>query len=118
VDAFLPGDHHHGHRAEQGVGRPRGQVQCPRAEGGDAHPGLAGEPADGRGHEGGRLLVPGEDQLDARLAQRLEDVQVLLARYPENALHPFVLKRADQQVGGFGHAGFPSVWAHRRLGSM
>ena len=102
-DALLAGDHDHRHRAEMGVGRAGGEVERARAERGDADAGLAGEPAVGRGHEGGRLLVAGDDQLDRGVAQALDDVEVLLAGHAEDALDALVLERADQQVGAFGH---------------
>jgi hypothetical protein len=40
----------------------------------------AGQPPVGRGHEAGRLLVARDHQLDLRVAQRLDDVEVLFAR--------------------------------------
>ena len=66
-------------------------------------PGLAGEPAVGRRHEGGRLLVPGQDQLDLRALQQLDDVEVLLARNAEDAVDALVLQRRDEKIGAFGH---------------
>ena len=68
-DRLLAGDHDHRHGAEMGVGRARREVQRARARGRDAHAGLAGEAAVGRGHEGRGLLVPGEHQLDRGGAQ-------------------------------------------------
>jgi hypothetical protein len=57
----------------------------------------------GRGHERRRLLVPGEHELDARVAQGLDDVEILLAGHAEDVLDAFVLQRCHQQVGSFGH---------------
>ena len=93
---FWPGEHDHRHGTEQRVGRSRRQVQRARAERGDAHAGLAGQPAVGRGHEGRALLVAGQDQLDRRVAQAFHDIQVLLAGNPENAIDALVLECGDQ----------------------
>ena len=95
-DRLLAGDHHHRHGAEKGVGGARGEVQRARAERGDADAGLAGQPAVGRRHEGRRLLVPGQDQLDGGVAQALDDVEVFFARNAEDALNAFVLQSARQ----------------------
>ena len=44
-NGLLAGDHDHRHRAEMGVGRAGREVQRAGSERGDAHAGLAGEPA-------------------------------------------------------------------------
>ena len=102
-DRLLAGDHDHRHGAEMGVGRSRREVQRARPEGRDADARLAGEPAVGGGHEGGRLLVAGQHQLDRGGAQRLDHVEVLLARDAEDALDALVLERRDQEIRTFGH---------------
>jgi hypothetical protein len=56
----------------------------------------------GRRHESRRLLVPGQDELDLRLPQRFDDIEVLLARNPEDPLDAFILQRGDKEVGAFG----------------
>ena len=38
-----------------------------------------------------------------RVAQRLDDVEVLLAGHAEDVLDALVLQRCHQQVGSFGH---------------
>ena len=91
------------------VGRGGGEVQRARAERRDADAGLAGQPPVGRGHEAGRLLVARDHQLDARGAQRLDDVEVLLAGNAEDALDAFVLERGDEEIGAFGHEACPGV---------
>ena len=66
-------------------------------------PGPPGQPAVGRRHEGRRLLVPRQNELDARVAQRLDDVEILFAGHAENAVDALVLERRDQQIRTFGH---------------
>ncbi len=63
-DPLLAGDHDHGHRAQQRVGGAGREIQRTGPERGDAHAGLAGEPAVGRGHERGGLLMTGQHQFD------------------------------------------------------
>ena len=96
-NALLPGDHHHGHRAEQRVGRAGCQVERAWAERSDADPWLAGEPPMRRRHESRRLFVAGQDQLDPGAAQRFDHVEVFLARNPEDLLHALVLERGDDE---------------------
>ena len=84
-----------------GVGRAGDEVERARAERGHAHAGAAGEAAVGRGHEGGGLLVADQDELDARRAQRLDDVQVLFAGHGEDSIDALVLEGLDEQVGSF-----------------
>src|SRR3712207_9055788 len=63
------------------VGRTGGQVQGTGPERADAHAGLAGEPPVGRGHEGGRLLVPGQDELRSEEhTSELQSRQYLVCR--------------------------------------
>ena len=87
-----------GMRAEQRVSRPGGEVQRAGTERSDADAGLAGQTAVGRGHEGRPLLVPGQDQLDRRVAQALDHIQVLLAGNAEDAIDALVLEGGNQQV--------------------
>ena len=54
-------------------------------------------------HEGRRLLVARQYQLDARLPQRLDDVEVLFAGHAEDAIDAFVRERGDQQIRTFAH---------------
>ncbi|MNV69427.1 hypothetical protein D3C71_1623370 [compost metagenome] len=93
---LLPRDENHRPRAEVGIGRAGGEIQRARAERRQAYTGPAGEPAVGGGHECGRLLVAGEHQLDVRGPERLEKVQILLARDTKDAVDAFVLQRFDQ----------------------
>ncbi|MNC32090.1 hypothetical protein D3C75_804320 [compost metagenome] len=63
LDGFLAGDHHR-HSAQIRISAGCHQVGRTRAEGRQAHPGLAGEAAIRGSHEAGGLLVAGQDQLD------------------------------------------------------
>ena len=78
------------------VSGSRGEVERAGAEGRDAHAGPARQPPVGGGHEGGGLLVAGEHELDRGCAERLDHVEVLLARHPEDALHPLPLQCRDE----------------------
>jgi hypothetical protein len=82
-----------------GVGRAGDEVEAHRAQRGHAHAGPAREAAVGRGHERGGLLVSRQDQLDARAAQRLHDVEVFFAGDGEDPIDPLVLERLDEQIG-------------------
>ena len=98
-NALLPGDHHHRHGAEQRVGRAGREVQRAGAKRGEADPRLAGEAPMGRRHESRRLLVPGQDQLDAGASQRFDHVEIFLARNAEDLLDALVLERGDDEFG-------------------
>ena len=80
------------------VGRAGHQVQRSGPERGNADPGAAGQPPVRRRHERRRLLVPREHELDARIAQGLDDVEIFLAGHPEDVLDALVLQRCHQQV--------------------
>jgi hypothetical protein len=57
------------------------------------------------------LLVARDDELDPRSAKRLDHVEIFLARDGENSLHPFVLERAHEKIGCFGHVmGLGGEW--------
>ncbi|OTP68736.1 hypothetical protein PAMC26577_32475 [Caballeronia sordidicola] len=97
-DGFLPGDEHHRHGAEMGVGCTGDQIQrtgteCRHA---DARPSRQA-PVSGR-HEGCRLLMAGDDKLDVRVSQRLDDVEIFFARHRENAIDALILQRLDKQI--------------------
>jgi hypothetical protein len=79
------------------------KLSAPGPERRDAHAGPAGEAAVGGGHEGGGLLVAGEDELDRGGAQGLDRVEVLLARHPEDALHALPLQSRHQKIRTLGH---------------
>ena len=101
---FLPGDHHHRHAAELGVGGSGEEIRGAGPQGREAHAGLPGKAAIGRRHETRRLFVAGQDQLDLlRPRQAVEKVQVLFAGNAEDVFDPFVLKCCNEKVGSFGH---------------
>ncbi len=100
-DALLPGDHHHRHRAQQRIGGARGQIERPWTEGREADARPAGQPPVRGRHEGGCLFMPGQDELDARAAQRFDDVERLFARHPEDPFDALVLQGGDEQIGAF-----------------
>ncbi|MNC31527.1 hypothetical protein D3C75_798500 [compost metagenome] len=103
LDRLLPGDHHHRHAAQVGVGAGGDQVGGARAEGRQADAGLAGQAAVGGSHEACRLLVTGQYQLDLRLAQGFEQVEVFLTRNAEHILDTFVFQALHNDIGGLGH---------------
>ena len=80
-----------------------GEVERARPQGGDADAGFAGEATVRRRHEARSLLVAGNHQLDARVAQRLDHVEVLLAGNAEDALDAFVLERRDEKIRSLCH---------------
>ena len=79
------------------------RFSAPGPERADADAGLAGQPPVGRREEGRGLLVARHDQLDLRVSERLDDVEVLLARHPEDLGDALVLQRRYQQVRALGH---------------
>ena len=85
------------------VRRPCRQVERARPERGEADPRPAGQPTVGRRHERGGLFMAGQDELDARLPQRLDNVEVLLARNAEDVFDALVLQGSDKQVRSLGH---------------
>jgi hypothetical protein len=105
LDGLLAGEHHHGHRAQMRVRRAGREVERAGPESRQAHARTTGEATVGRGHESGRLLVPRDDELDARLAQRLDHIEVLFPGHAEDALDPLVLERRDEQVRSLAHRG-------------
>ncbi len=107
-DRLLSGDQHHRHGAEVGIRRTGDQVQRARTECGHADAGLPRQPAMRRRHERSRLLVSRDDQLDARLPQRFDDIEVFFARDGEDSRDAFVLECLDEQVGCF-HGGSPDI---------
>ncbi len=86
------------------IGGAGDEVQGAWAEGADADPGAAGQTPVGRGHERGRLLVPGQDELDSGGAQRLDDIEILFAGDAEDALNTLIFQRRNQKVRALGHA--------------
>jgi hypothetical protein len=102
-NSLLAGNHDYGHGTEKGVRRTGREIQRARPQGGDAHAGLAGEPAIGGGHEGRGLFMARQHQLDGGIADRLDDVEILLAGNTVDSLDALVLKRRHQQGRSFDH---------------
>ena len=84
-----------------GIGDTGHEVGRARAEGAEADAGLAREPAVNVGHEGGRLLVAAEDEVDVALHQRHHHVGVLLAGNAEDVGHALGFEAFDQKIGRF-----------------
>ena len=61
-------------------------------------PGRPVKRAVGVGHERGAALVPGGDEADRRGGERVDHVEVLLARQAEDVLDPFVLEALDEEL--------------------
>ena len=99
VDRLLAGDHEHRHGTELGVGGGGDEVGRAGAERGQADAGLAGESAIGGGHEAGGLLVAGQHQPDRGARERVEQVEVFLARHAVDGVHTLVFEAADKEVG-------------------
>ena len=66
-------------------------------------------------HEGGRLLVAGQDQLDFRGAERFHNVEILLAGDAEDAIDTFILQRRDEQIRSLHLALLPAHVASSAL---
>ena len=97
----LPGDGHDRRSIHIRVGDPGHQVRRAGTQRGEANPGPTREPPVNVGHEGRPLLVARRDELDGAVEQYVHHVNVLFARDAKDALDPFVLKTADEQLGGF-----------------
>jgi hypothetical protein len=48
------------------------------------------------GHEGRALLVPGGNELDLRIHERVQDVQRLLPGHAEDPLHSLIFQTTQQ----------------------
>jgi hypothetical protein len=103
-DRLLPCDHHHRHRAQMRVGRSRRQVERTGAERRQADAGAPGETPTGGRHKTGSLLVPRQHELDLRVPQRFQHIEIFLAGKREDAGDALVLQRRHQEIGGLGHA--------------
>ena len=110
VEPVQPGlrrERHQRVRVELGVRDPEDEVERAGAERREADARLAGQRAVGVGHERGTALVPGRHEADRAVRQRVDDVQVLLAREPEDVLDAFVLETGDEELrdGAFVRTG-------------
>ena len=92
ADRLLASDHEHGHAAELGVGGASDEIGRAGAERGEDDAGLAGQAADCGGHEGAGLLMAHEDQLDLGIAERLDEIKILLAGHTKHPLDTLLHK--------------------------
>jgi hypothetical protein len=99
IPARLPGDRHERRTVEVGIGHAGGEVGRAGPERREAHAGATGEPTAGVGHERRPLLVARRDEADARVGERVEDLDDLFARKAEHVPYAFVLETADDQLG-------------------
>ena len=84
-----------------GVGKAGHQVGHTRAERGQTHARLAGQTAVAVGHEGGRLFVPAQDEVDLAVHQRHHEVGIFLAGNAEDALDALGFQAAHEEIGCF-----------------
>jgi hypothetical protein len=101
-DALLAGDQDHRHAAEQRVGSAGTEIECARPQRRQADPGLAGEPAIGCGHERGRLLVAGKDELDRRAPERFDAARFSSPRDAEDPLDTSFSNAATKRSAPLG----------------
>src|SRR5215218_6711297 len=98
------------------IGRAGREVQGARAQGRDADPRPTRQPPVCGSHEGGRLLVAGEHELDRGCTERLDHVEVLLAGDAEDAVDALVLEGCNQKIRTLGHGSQLSCWCCRGEG--
>ncbi len=99
VEPGLRGDGHERMRVEVGVRDPEHQVDRARAERGQAHARMSRERAVGVRHERRAAFVTRRDEADRRVRDRIDHVEVLFARQPEDVLDALVLEALDEQAG-------------------
>jgi hypothetical protein len=80
------------------------QIARTGPEGGEAHPGAAGQATVDVRHEGGRLLVARQHELDVAVEERVHHVDIFFARNAVDGLDPLVLETTHQELRGL-HAG-------------
>ena len=101
LGAGLADEADHGRAVHVGVGDAGHEIGGAGAEGAEADARLAGQPAVDVGHEGRRLLVATEDEVDVALDQRHHHVGVLLAGNAEDVGHALGFEAPDQKIGRF-----------------
>ena len=100
----LGAEGHQGRAVRLGVGDPEQQVDGPGAEGGEANPRLAGDPAVHLGHEGGALLRAHQDKAEGRIVEGIHQVDDLLAGETENVVYSFVFQAFGDELGDVHYA--------------
>ena len=99
LDWLLPGDHHHRHSAQRGIGRRRHEIGRTRPECRDANAGFPGMSPISRSHKACTLLMPRQDQLDlVRAGQRIKEIEIFLTRNAENIFAALFFKALDEKV--------------------
>ena len=98
AQAHLGAEGHQRGAVRLGVGHPEQQVDGPGAEGGEADPRLAGDPAVHVGHEGGRLFRTHQDKAHGGLVEGIHQVDDLLAGEAEDVLYPFILQAPGNEL--------------------
>ena len=84
-----------------GVGEAGDQIGRARAQRRHAHARPARQPPVDVGHERRPLLVPGRDELDRAVEQRIHDVDVLFAGNAEDVFDALVLEASYEQLRCF-----------------
>jgi len=111
-----PGEDHHRQGAHKGFGDIGREIGRARAGGDQADGGLSGELRIGRGHAGGRLLVPDEKVPNLRsVIEPVRDRQDVSARNAIDGAHAFRLEHLHDSVAS-GRAGRDGVDAHIQQG--
>ena len=101
LDGFLSRDNDHRHTAQIRECGARDKVRDARPERGKTDAGPTGQTAICCRHKSGRLLVARYDKPDARIAQRLKEVEIFFAWKTKDCVDPFVFKASDKEVGRF-----------------
>ncbi|MEY4583021.1 MAG: hypothetical protein RL701_7724 [Pseudomonadota bacterium] len=93
---LLPRDHEHGHAAQLRKSGTCREIRGAGTECGQAHARSTGQSTIRRRHECSGLLVSCDDEVDRRLPQRFENVEVFLTRHRENALNALGSQRSHK----------------------
>ena len=99
LEVGLAGERDDRRAVEEGVADRGHEVHRARAERAEADARAAGQPAVHVGHVGAALLVADRDERDARVGQRLVEVERLLARDPEDVPHALGLEALHEDIG-------------------
>jgi hypothetical protein len=109
----LAAQHDHGNRVGQGGEQAGHRVGGARTRGHHHDAGLAGGAGEAIGHVRGALLVPGEDQLDLRLVERIEERDGRATWQSKHDFDPFALQTLHDFVAARGDlAGRGRLWGH------
>jgi hypothetical protein len=95
-----------------GIGQAGDEIGRTWPQRGEAHPRFASQPAIHVRHERRALLMARHDEADGRAEQRVEQIQVLLARHAEDVTDTFVFQAFDDEFSGF-HGRVSFTWFFR-----